>query len=636
MKKLLLILFTVCSLMTYSQKKIDFSVNKIDKNLLQKSKSYLIIRAHTQIEIKNQHSLIEKVQNTYLVRNKEELDQLDISVFYDELTKIKAIEARIYDQNGEIIKTIKEKNFDDKAIHDGFSIYSDNRLKYHKVKHVNFPYFIQFDYEVEQKNTLSIPPYSPFTRSEELILDSQYSLKYPEGFTIQTNERHLDQYGIEQKKLMNEFIYSAKKIFSPKYEAYNYLYVESLPMVKFTNNKFAMANVKGEANNWNEFAQWYHSNLLAPTNNLPDAAIEEARSLTKNAKTPVEKARLIYEYVQNNTRYVSVQIGLGGWKPTSAKKVYESKYGDCKGLVNYTQALLQAVGVPSYHTVIYASENIQNIEPKTISMQGNHMILTLPTDDGLIFLECTNPEMAFGNIGNQLANRNALVIESDKGYFVNTKNYLKKNNLLSMRLDTQINLSDNIITTEVERKSAGYFYNNSYRLHKLNDQEKETYVQTLLSNISNVKIKKSEMSENDLVYTEKYTITANSPIKIAGNDLLLTVNPFIDYVSMPSKVSNRKSNFSILQPTQYNIQIEYHLPDNIIVNFVPNDIDLQTDFGHFSLSTITEDNQITIQQKLTLHAGTFEASEYDDYRDFISKVLISNNAKFILQKQLSL
>jgi hypothetical protein len=53
-------------------------------------------------------------------------------------------------------------------------------------------------------------------------------------------------------------------------------------------------------------------------------------------------------------------------------------YGDCKGLTNYTKALLEAVDVPSYNTILYGDSYKKDIESDFVSMQGNHMILAIP------------------------------------------------------------------------------------------------------------------------------------------------------------------------------------------------------------------------------------------------------------------
>ena len=75
--------------------------------------------------------------------------------------------------------------------------------------------------------------------------------------------------------------------------------------------------------------------------------------------TDIGKAKKIYQYVQDNTRYISVQVGIGGMQPITAKEVDLVKYGDCKGLTNYTKSLLDIVGVKSNYTRLYASASNQ-------------------------------------------------------------------------------------------------------------------------------------------------------------------------------------------------------------------------------------------------------------------------------------
>ena len=76
----------------------------------------------------------------------------------------------------------------------------------------------------------------------------------------------------------------------------------------------------------------------------------------------LEKAKIVYRYVQDNTRYISVQVGIGGIQPIAAIEVDELKYGDCKGLTNYTQALLDIAGVESFYTIVQAGKEIVDFD----------------------------------------------------------------------------------------------------------------------------------------------------------------------------------------------------------------------------------------------------------------------------------
>ena len=143
-------------------------------------------------------------------------------------------------------------------------------------------------------------------------------------------------------------------------------------------NKFHFDGVYGEAKDWNEFGDWIFDSLLLGRNQVSEKTKAHVLDITSNITDPIEKARKVYEFVQNNTRYISVQVGIGGIQPISALDVDNLKYGDCKGLTNYTQALLKIVGVESFYTIVEAGNEIEDLDENFASLeQGNHIILGL-------------------------------------------------------------------------------------------------------------------------------------------------------------------------------------------------------------------------------------------------------------------
>ena len=95
-----------------------------------------------------------------------------------------------------------------------------------------------------------------------------------------------------------------------------------------------------------------YTSLIAHRGEIPETTKQKILTLVKGVNDPIEKARLIYDFVQKKTRYISVQVGIGGWMPMLANDVDRLSYGDCKALTNYTKSLLDIAGVESYYTAV--------------------------------------------------------------------------------------------------------------------------------------------------------------------------------------------------------------------------------------------------------------------------------------------
>ena len=171
-----------------------------------------------------------------------------------------------------------------------------------------------------------------------------------------------------------------------------------------------------------------HKSLLEGRDVINEATKIKILDWVKEAKSPLEKAKIVYQFMQNKTRYISVQVGIGGWEPIAANQVDQVGYGDCKGLTNYTKALLDVVGVTSYYTVVYASEK-RNLDKDFASLQGNHVILNIPNEGKDIWLECTSQTMPFGFLGDFTDDRDVLVVTPEGGIIKRTAIYKDETNL---------------------------------------------------------------------------------------------------------------------------------------------------------------------------------------------------------------
>src|SRR6185436_1398426 len=144
------------------------------------------------------------------------------------------------------------------------------------------------------------------------------------------------------------------------------------PQIVLAPNKFSYYGYEGDLTSWKSFGIWLNT-LYNGQDVLPADRQQFFKELVKDAQNDREKARLIYDYLQKNFRYVSIQLGIGGFRPFSADFTEKKKYGDCKALSNVMQAMLATVGIKAYSAIINAGNNALAMDPDFPAQLSNHV-----------------------------------------------------------------------------------------------------------------------------------------------------------------------------------------------------------------------------------------------------------------------
>ena len=117
-----------------------------------------------------------------------------------------------------------------------------------------------------------------------------------------------------------------------------------------------MGEYKGSMNTWNDYAKFYGSLQKGPGDILPDETKQKVHELIRDIKDPETNVAVLYNYLQQNTHYVGIQLGIGGWQTYDASYVATKKYGDCKALSNFMVSLLKEAGIKGHAVVIEAGK----------------------------------------------------------------------------------------------------------------------------------------------------------------------------------------------------------------------------------------------------------------------------------------
>lgn len=558
-------------------------------------------------------------------------------IYHSNSIKVRKAEAVIYDAFGKEIRKLRRRDFRDRSAVSGGDLYSDARYLYVDYTPITYPYTLEISYEVSISNSFLLPNHSFIKGFNVSTEKSSYTINYnPTDISINYKESLLEAYAISKTKSNGRLHYSGDNFAAIRYEEYSLPFQYLAPRIQIAPNSFYYEGYLGEVTNWNEFGQWFYTNLVAGRNQLSSKTLDEIKTLVAGVEDSIEKAKIIYEYVQRNTRYISVQVGIGGIQPISAGDVDRVKYGDCKGLTNYTKALLEAVGVTSYYTHIEAGSTQFDFQEDFPSIeQGNHVILAIPHEEDYKWIDCTSQELPFGFIGDFNDNRNALVMKPEGGKIVRTQAYLNEQNLRKTTADYQIDDQGNL-KASVQIKNTGIAYDNRFHIQSQSNEELLRFYVNNWRKINNLRIVNSTF-ENDkdaITFKETLELEAKNYASLNGNRMIFTINSLSNSIQVPARYRNRAHLVKISRGYLYEDQYTIQLPENFEIESLPSGVNTETKYGYYNFSIQrNQDNTLTYKRRFLIKEGVYPKEEYDDFRDLLREANIQDNAKVVLKRK---
>jgi transglutaminase-like putative cysteine protease len=628
MKKLIVVFMLTTS--NIFGEDLQYPVSQIPEEM--KKGMYAVIRFHEirwNIQSKKSSSIYFKQVITIL--NARGKDNAELVVGYDKLTSIKSFKGAVYNAQGKEIKKLKQSDIVDQSDFDG-SLYSDNRLKYADLTQATYPYTVEFEYEVQLKYLYSGPDYFLYDDDEISTQKTSYIISYPVDLKPRYKLINIKEPSFEKSKDgKDQMVWAFENVKPTKFERLSPDQEQIIPNIKASPVSFEYGGYEGRMDTWKEYGLW-QAKLNAGRNNLTEEAKQKARELTKNATTPEEKTKILYEYLQNKTRYVSIQEGIGGLQPFDAKTVDQTGYGDCKALSNYMVSLLGEVGITGYYTKIKAGSEEDEIDKDFPSAQTNHVIVAVPNGKDTLWLECTNQTNPFNWMGSFTGDRYAMMVTEKGGVLVRTPSYPAEVNVQARNAKVILKSTGNAKAT-VKTTYRGLQYENDGLNFHLDDQydNQKKWIQDntqipsfdlIKFSVKNNKAKiPSAEVETDLVL--------NRFASVSGKRIFLTPNLMNRSTYIPEKLESRKTNVVLRTPYVDIDTIRYQIPEEIYPEFLPEPVKFSSRFGEYEASFKIDQGSLLYVRRVKMKKGEFPAESYTELIDFYKNMNKADNTKIV-------
>lgn len=294
-----------------------------------------------------------------------------------------------------------------------------------------------------------------------------------------------------------------------------------------------------------------------------------ADRLTAGAKTPIQKAQKLYDWVSTNIRYVGIDVGSSGFEPHTADEILANQYGDCKDHVVLLESLLLAAGIESTPALINMSDTY--LLPELAGTQFDHVITYIPSME--LYLDSTAQFAEFGVLPQSEQGKPTLLAKS--GQVHATPNSSSKRDFTVTHTKLKLLPDGRIIGSANYTPHGAYTYTSRTAQFNYEDQDSQTVVDSILRRYQESGT--GEMTHgdpNDLstAWTVQSTFELDPVINLPGKSAFSVptgLSPgYIKMLAKERPFLNRRYPY-VCGSDRHVEHIELTLPSNVRVVSVP-------------------------------------------------------------------
>ncbi len=611
-------------------------------------------------------SLIFSIKKRIKIFNKKGFDAATITIplYVSESgkeEKLEALKASTYNvENGKVMETSIGKA----------DVFSEKHSKYYIYKKFTFPALkegsiIEYSYQVKSDFIRNLQPWE--FQGEYPVLWSEYEADIPEffkyvilsqgyhSFFINDTKKsrvnfsftqHVDRgpgnfatqvkSGIQNISLPGDIdlhTWIMKDVPPLKPEPFTTTFRNAIAKIEFQLNEIRYPEQlptfyletweKVSADLWKE--EKFGLAINRPNNWLDD----EVQNITKGAATEKEKAEKVYAYVQRNftcneQNRMYITDGL--------KEVFKNKTGSVADINLLLIAMLRNSKIDAEPVILSTRSNGYTHEIYPLMDRFNYVIAHVMLDNASVYLDATEPRLAFGKLPQEVYNGHARLIKKETAVAV----YLDTDSLketsytnvmffnidkagVEGMMDHKLGFYQSLDTRDEMAKTT-----TAEMLKKIQENFSED---TKISNLSIDSLKKLDQPVGI-----KYDIA----LKLFEDADIVYFNPMLSEAIKKNPFAASQRFYPVEMPytKEDNYTLHMEIPKGYKVDELPKSVrfNLNEDEGMFEYIISNNGENIQMRCRLVLRKANFVNEDYESLREFYSFIVKKEAEQIVFKK----
>ena len=404
--------------------------------------------------------------------------------------------------------------------------------------------------------------------------------------------------------------------------------------------------------NWNDMALWEAGLVRGRRDSSPEIK-QKVAALVGSETNTARKMALIGKFVQDDIRYVAIELGIGGWQPHAATDIYAHHFGDCKDKATLMSTMLKEIGIDSYYVVVNTRRGSVNASTPAVNW-FNHVILAIKLPENtdtkgldafyqhktlgqLLIFDPTDDLTPFGYLRGPLQANFGLLVTDSGGELIQLPKLGSAFNGTRRTAKLTLTPTGTLTGTVTELRVGDH---GAYQRYELRSASTETDrvkpIESLLAeSLSNYRLTHAAVTNfqhNDQPFEYDYSLVVENYAKTAGN--LLLVRPRVLGTRSSGLLETkepRKFPVEFQGPSLDSDSFEIALPTGYEVSDLPPPIDVDYDFASYHSKTEASGNTLKYTRRLEVKQLTVPVSEVETLKKFYRMIASDERNTAVLQ-----